>query len=220
MRPRSKGLDKNLCGCYLEVMDEAMRSYRKPAERIIRSEAHKWYILNEADQEDVIQDTLARILQYPPDLSVARDVKNYYLSHILMNAKVVIMRRRGYHNGEKRAQSAKAAGEQATSPIGLYQVSTERETDIIDERILPPVASAEDTYMASLPSKRQEDLRGAIERLAPNQRTALVLRYYEELSVEDVALAMNVTYDQASRTLADGMRNLRKQLKPRKARRA
>lgn len=192
-------------------MDELIKQYWVQIGWLVRAEARRWHT-SEEDMEDVFQDTVARILRYPPKMERAKSPEKYFLGYVQLNAKTVIMTLRGYHNGDKRPQSVKAEGEQNTKPAGLYQPNPEGDSSLMDERILPLVPSAEDTYLATLPNKRQEALRGALETLPERQRTAVTLRYYEALSVDEVASEMGLTVRQAYNALGAGMALLRKQL--------
>lgn len=192
-------------------MDELIKQHWRSAERITQVEARSWNI-PECDHEDILQATLAEVVKYwKPDK--IKDPEAYYLSAVYMTARTVVIRLAGYHRGNKHPQAAKAKGEQATFATGLYQSSSEEGTDVLlDERILPTVPSAEDVYMATVPSKRQEALRGAIESLAPRQREAVSLRFYEELSLDEVAAQMGLSPSQVSQAISTGLRVLKARL--------
>jgi len=69
-----------------------------------------------------------------------------------------------------------------------------------------PSPNATDTMM------RQEAaiaVRAALDALPPNQRLAIVLRYYETLGYEEIASAMETTTKAVERLLARGRRRLR-----------
>jgi RNA polymerase sigma-70 factor (ECF subfamily) len=52
-------------------------------------------------------------------------------------------------------------------------------------------------------------VRAALDVLPPNQRMAIVLRYYEELNYEDIASALETTPKSVERLLARGRERLR-----------
>ncbi len=59
---------------------------------------------------------------------------------------------------------------------------------------------------------RQEDalaVRAALAALAPNQRLAIVLRYYEYLGYQEIASALSITTKAVERLLARGRERLR-----------
>jgi RNA polymerase sigma-70 factor (sigma-E family) len=55
----------------------------------------------------------------------------------------------------------------------------------------------------------RDELRQALRRLPPRQRVAVVLRYYEDLSEEDMADAMRCSVPAARSLLSRGMQTLR-----------
>nr|WP_197424851.1 RNA polymerase sigma factor [Bordetella sp. N] len=59
---------------------------------------------------------------------------------------------------------------------------------------------------------RDEGVRTALAALAPRQREALVLTYYQELSNSEAAAAMDISVDALESLLARARRNLREQL--------
>jgi RNA polymerase sigma factor (sigma-70 family) len=56
-------------------------------------------------------------------------------------------------------------------------------------------------------------LKGALELLPRRERTAVVLRYFEELSAIQIAAHLGVTSGNARRILFNGLRRLRRQLR-------
>jgi RNA polymerase sigma factor (sigma-70 family) len=56
---------------------------------------------------------------------------------------------------------------------------------------------------------RRDELRRALRRLPERQRVAVVLRYYEDLSEEDMARAMRCSVPAARSLLSRGMQTLR-----------
>ena len=57
-----------------------------------------------------------------------------------------------------------------------------------------------------------EQVARALRRLAPRQREAIVLTYYQELSNADAASLMNISVEALESLLARGRRALRAQL--------
>jgi RNA polymerase sigma factor (sigma-70 family) len=52
------------------------------------------------------------------------------------------------------------------------------------------------------------DLRGQLMRLAPRERSCLVLRYYEDLKVDDIAEWLGISPGAVKRYLSDGLAKL------------
>lgn len=77
-----------------------------------------------------------------------------------------------------------------------------------EDRKLSQVAAADDPI---LPPELDETWR-ALARLSPKHRTALVLRYYEDLSVRTVAELMDVREGTVKSLVHRGLRHLEKEL--------
>lgn len=62
----------------------------------------------------------------------------------------------------------------------------------------------------------QEDeytrLRTAIENLPPNERQVIVLRYFNDMKIDDIASTMDISKSSVKRYLASGQNTLRKRL--------
>jgi RNA polymerase sigma-70 factor (ECF subfamily) len=56
------------------------------------------------------------------------------------------------------------------------------------------------------------DLRGAIQRLPPQQRAAVVLRHLQGLSYSEIATALDCSQDSARANVYQGLRRLRQEL--------
>lgn len=75
-------------------------------------------------------------------------------------------------------------------------------TDVVPEQVVPaPEPSARDA------------LRRALDDLGPSQRAAVVLRYWEDLSVEQTAAAMNCSTGNVKSQSARGLARLREALR-------
>lgn len=191
-------------------MEQLIKKNLRSAERIVHAEAYKWS-LPLCEHEDVLHDTLARVVQYWKP-GRARDLDAYFLGAVYLNAKTVVMRLKGYHNGHKRPQAVKAAGVSQTYASGLYQPNDEGDLLLLDERIVPTVPSAEDVYLATVPSKRQVALGRAIQSLPERQRTVLTHQFYEDLSVAESAALLGLTNKQVSEARSAGIMALRRKL--------
>lgn len=191
-------------------MEQLIERHWGSARRIVRAEARR-YAVPPSELEEVFQDTLLRMVQYPKVLSNARDVDRFFPAFVGMNVRTVLRDRAGYHNGTK---SAKVAGLQATYAVGLYRPAQDGDTDYMDERILPSMASAEDVYFSSLPNKRQEALREAIESLPERQRVAMTHQVYDELTQAQSAALMGVSSGLVSYYRVEGTKALKKILNP------
>ncbi len=59
-----------------------------------------------------------------------------------------------------------------------------------------------------LQNETVQALRSALDSLLPNQRMAIILRYYEELNYTDIAMALETTPKAVERLLARGRKHL------------
>jgi RNA polymerase sigma-70 factor (ECF subfamily) len=59
-----------------------------------------------------------------------------------------------------------------------------------------------------LSRERADAVREALDALPPHQRMAMVLRYYENLNYQDIALALDTTTKAVERLLARGRERL------------
>lgn len=191
-------------------MEHLIKTHWRSAERIVHTEAYRWYV-PEHDHEDILQDTLMRVIRYWKD-GKAKDPNSYYLGAVHLSAKTVVMRLKGYHNGDKRPQALKAKGEQDTRAAGLYQPNPDGESMLLDERIIPTVPSAEDVYLATVPNKRQVALRKAIQSLPDRQRTALTHQFYEELTAAESASKMGISLSEVYTLRSNAMRTVKQRL--------
>ena len=195
---------------YGSDMEQLIVTHWKDARRTVESVAVK-YGLPHHEWDDLVQDTLYQILKHPPK---AVPSTRYLMGAVKKQAFQKLYEQQGLKVGH---QGQNVLGRRRTAAAGLFQPlgsNDKLETGVMDERMLPPVASAEDVFMASLPSGRQLALRKAIDQLPDLQRTAMVLRYYEELSVPQVASEMGVTHGQASYYLEEGMKQIKRKLNP------
>ncbi len=75
----------------------------------------------------------------------------------------------------------------------------------------PPDPSPDITY-TMMRRETAITVRAALDALPPNQRLAIVLRYYENLGYADIASAMDTSVKAAERLLARGRERLRETL--------
>lgn len=71
---------------------------------------------------------------------------------------------------------------------------------------------------AEQPGSGDDALLGAIRKLPPRQRAVVVLRYWEDLSVEETASAMGCTTGTVKSTASKALAQLRRHLEPTEAR--
>jgi len=74
-----------------------------------------------------------------------------------------------------------------------------------------------DTAVADIDVDASVDLRGALAELPPRQRAAIVLRYYCDLSVDEVAAALDCAPGTVKSQTSRGLETMRHALGPRPA---
>jgi RNA polymerase sigma factor (sigma-70 family) len=197
-------------------MDQLTKEHMKIARRVTRAQARRWKVPGQ-EYEDILQEVLARLVRYPPKKVVSNDQGATFGKLVRMNANWVLLDMHGLRHGKNqyKTEKARVAGLQATRSVGLYQPNPEGEAHLLDERILPSMASAEDVYMASVPSAREERLWRAIQDLPEFQREVVTDQFYEELSVAASASRLGVTEGEIASARTAAMRKLKRQLNPR-----
>jgi RNA polymerase sigma factor (sigma-70 family) len=85
---------------------------------------------------------------------------------------------------------------------------TSRWRRIAHLQAVPEVDEAKDTSVDA-----QVDLRSQLMRLSPRERACLVLRYYEDLKVDDIAEELQISPGAVKRYLSDGLGRLAISLK-------
>jgi RNA polymerase sigma factor (sigma-70 family) len=192
-------------------MEQLIEKYWASTERLVYAEAYKQGV-PVSTVGDVLQETLIRLLRYPPKMESAKDPKQFFLGAVRRNAMQVIYKMQGLR---KDRPAVKEQGLRNTFEVGLFQELTDGETSLMDERMLPTVPSAEDAYLSTIPNRRQAALREAIGSLPELQRMALTHQFYEELSVAESASLLRVSETAVQNARAAGMRKLKTRLNPR-----
>jgi RNA polymerase sigma-70 factor (ECF subfamily) len=81
-----------------------------------------------------------------------------------------------------------------------------------EEKSLSSETSQPDTLLEN--KERQQIIRGVIDSLPTNQRTAVILKRYHDLSYEEIADVMRCSVSAVEARLHRAKQNLKKQLKP------
>jgi RNA polymerase sigma-70 factor (ECF subfamily) len=119
---------------------------------------------------------------------------------------------------------------QSTFATWLYRIATNAALDLLDRRRTQPqpapVYEDEDPPEATLESHyadpEREVLGGELKRrvdaamktLTPTERTAFVLRHFEEKSIDEIAAAMNVRAGTAKQSIFRAVAKVRRALEP------
>lgn len=144
-----------------------------------------WMIVKDRDiAEDVVQDSLIQVWRHLPDLREAGALKPW-LMRIVVNQCISFKRRL------------------ARATTFTHQVMAEQEGDLI--------ASAADHYKGNL--ERSWDLEQAVENLPARQRMAIVLHYYNGMTLPEMSRALQTSENTLKKRIQAALNNLRHMLK-------
>ena len=147
------------------------------------------YLGNQEDAEEVAQDVFIRMYNaagsYRPDAKLST-----YLYRIAVNLSLNRIRDRK----RKRFVS-----------LDIFQQS--RENSNTSEQLSNPEQLIEE-------KEKGQIVRKAIDSLPPNQKTAVILKRYQELSYEEIARVMNCSVSAVEARLHRAKLNLQRKLKP------
>jgi RNA polymerase sigma-70 factor, ECF subfamily len=171
-------------------------AFRGLVDRHSRALFHLAYRItgNEAEAEDVVQETFVRAWR-ALDRFEARAQVGSWLHRIAANAALDVVRARRRH-GERAAGRPAGAGEEEQDPL---------------ERIASDLPSPERLAAGSEVSRR---LRAAMAQLTASERTAFVLRHFEDQPIEEIGRALGLQGNAAKQTVFRAVRKLRRALEP------
>ena len=76
-------------------------------------------------------------------------------------------------------------------------------------RKISHLAAVPETIESAAPASEERiDLTGELQKLSPRERACLVLRYYEDLTVADIAETLDISTGAVKRYLSDGLGKL------------
>jgi RNA polymerase sigma factor (sigma-70 family) len=137
---------------------------------------------------DAVQETAVRFLRQLPSFRGESQLKTWSLGIALNVVREVRRKRRGDatlpDDDAAPLIPLGAAGREMTSPGGSAELSEQR-----------------------------EQLRAVLDQLPARQREAVLLRFFEDLSVEETATAMNCAAGTVKATVHQALATLRKNLK-------
>ncbi len=143
---------------------------------------------------DAVQETAVRFLRQLPGFRGESQLRTWSLG-IALNVAREIKRSRAR---EAPASAVIESADLSGSAQGLRDTGSRREPG--------PHAAAE-------ASEQREQLGLMLAHLPERQREAIVLRFFEELSVEETAVAMNCAPGTVKATVHQALRALRQKLK-------
>lgn len=174
----------------------AARFGDRPAQaRLLRWLQDAWYrlalgLLGDVDRaREATQETAVRFLRQLPGFRGESQVRTWALGIAINVAREM-----------RRSPNARAVSLEDWDAFGESTAGPRRAT----QRPAPHVAAE----LAEL----RDRLRAVLADLPERQREAVVLRFFEELSVEDTAAAMNCAQGTVKATVHQALRALRKKL--------
>lgn len=181
------------------VVAAARAGDRTARERLLRELQDPWYrmclgLLGDAEKaRDAVQETALRFLRQLPGFRGDSQLRTWSLG-IALNVAREMRRRRG------REMSVAGPVESA-------------EPDAIGTLMRPGSATPAAAPDAAAEAVEQlEQLRATLEGLPDRQKEAIVLRFFEELSVEETAAAMGCAAGTVKATVHQALRSLRQKL--------
>ena len=145
---------------------------------------------NEADAEDVVQDTFLRAYRGLAKFD-ERAKFSTWLYRIATNASLDLLRKRKRHDDKAEPVSA-----EAPDPI----------------EVLPSVNPSPDRLMLS--NEVREKVEAAMMRLSPKEKAAFVLRHFEGMSIEEIGRALDMGSSAAKNNIFRAVQKLRRELSP------
>lgn len=104
------------------------------------------------------------------------------------------------------------------SSLQVDSLNVERSEEMGDEELVYlPAPVSEDPLMRCIEGQTREKLAAAIERLPERQRLVLTLYYFEELTMKEIGLALNVVESRVSQIRVSAVKRLRLELQDTKA---
>lgn len=178
----------------------ACRGNRAARETLLRDLQDPWYrmclgLLGDPEKaRDAVQETAVRFLRQLAGFRGESQLRTWSLGIALNVAR------------EMRRNRARE------SPASLVVESAELSVAVPGLRAAGPGAEAAPDAAAEAGEQR-EQLRVLLASLPDRQREAIVLRFFEELSVEETALAMKCAPGTVKATVHQALRALRQKLK-------
>lgn len=175
------------------LIEAARRGDRAALSVLLRELQDPWYrlclsMLRDADlAADAVQETGLRFIKQVGGFRGESQIRTWSLG-IAIN----VVRE------TKRRQSRRRAG------VSIDNIDVVERTG--DPALLPPAASEL--------SEARDALSETLSALPERQREAIILRYFEDLSVEETARAMGCAAGTVKATVHQALRSLRRRLKP------
>ena len=173
--------DQTLWQLYREGDEQALGQLVERYYRVLKHYGLK-FMVDESVVEDCLQELFLQLWQNRDNINATPSVRHYLLKGLRHH----ILQ---YLRAQKQAPMLELDWDTSTA------VETDSETLLIKQESLRLLTDALQTQLASLPARERE---------------ALYLRYYSDLSIEEIAEVMNVNRQSVSNFLQKAIAKLRK----------
>ena len=173
--------DQTLWQLYREGDEQALGQLVERYYRVLKHYGLK-FMVDESVVEDCLQELFLQLWQNRDNINATPSVRHYLLKALRHH----ILQ---YLRAQKQAPMLELDWDTSTA------VETDSETLLIKQESLRLLTDALQTQLASLPARERE---------------ALYLRYYSDLSIEEIAEVMNVNRQSVSNFLQKAISKLRK----------
>jgi RNA polymerase sigma-70 factor (ECF subfamily) len=144
----------------------------------------------EQDAEDVVQETFLRAYRYLSGFQSRADFTSW-LHRIAINCSFDVLRKR-----QRGDQQAESLGQEAW------------------EELLALSASTPSPDTQALHREAREQIAKALDLLTPMERSAFVLRHFEDRSIGEISDVLGVGSNAAKQSILRGVQKLRRALTP------
>ncbi len=146
------------------------------------------YLRNQADAEDVLQETFIKAFHSLPRYNPDKGLNfSCWLNKICINASIDALRRN------------KAKG----TPVTAVEEAAD----------MPDLSNSSDPERTARNREIRERIDGALDKLSPKQRLIFTLRHYQEYSIREIAEHMETTEGSTKKHLFRAVETLKKRLK-------
>jgi len=160
--------------------------------------------------DDFIQEVFLEIARCWEDLQDKED--GYQVASLKRGAKFALTHWHGHSRGGK---TATAVLRESIFPMGSFQdPSDPTQLNSSETRFLPSSESAEDSWFQGTQVTQADSMWEASKQLSDRQRECVTLRYYNELTIDEIMAKTGLSKRQVAAGVSDGVARLAEILNP------